>query len=97
MAKSYPKFKFSNRLPNGDFLSLAIWPGKKDPSAEVLTIQIRHLEGDEWMTSGRLAIYRTGDGSYSQLPDRPLQISEKEKEINPPKEENLLGEDSPSE
>ena len=91
MAKSYPKFKFSNRLPNGDFLTLSIWPGKKDPSAEVLTIQVRHLEGDEWITMGRLAIYRTLDGGYSQLPDRPPPTKEKETEISTPKEEDPLG------
>ncbi len=50
---------------------MSIWPGKKDPSAEVLTIQIRRLEGDQWVTAGRLAVYRTSEGGYSQLPDRP--------------------------
>jgi hypothetical protein len=38
--------------------------------AEVLTIQIRHSAGDSWETTGRLAVYRTGDGNYSQLPER---------------------------
>ncbi|MDH5770016.1 MAG: hypothetical protein OEZ25_01840 [Candidatus Bathyarchaeota archaeon] len=71
MAKSYPKFKFSNRLPNGDYLNLAVWPGKKDPTAEVLTIQIRRMEGDDWITAGRLAVYRTSDGIYSKLPEHP--------------------------
>jgi hypothetical protein len=53
---------------------LAVWPGKKDPTAEVLTIQIRHSTGDSWETVGRLAVYRTGDGNYSQLPERqPLK------------------------
>jgi hypothetical protein len=70
LAKSYPKFRFSNRLANGDYLTLAIWPGKKDPTAEVLTIQIRRMEGSDWMTAGRLAVYRTSDGIYSKLPER---------------------------
>ena len=70
MSKSQPKARFSNRLANGDFLTLAVWPGKKDLKAEVLTIQIRRSTGDSWETVGRLAVYRTGDGSYSQLPER---------------------------
>jgi hypothetical protein len=71
--KAYPKAKFSNRLPNGDYLSLTVWPGKKDPMAEVLTIQIRRLNNDNWETVGRLAIYRTSNGDYSQLPERQSQ------------------------
>jgi len=70
LAKSYPKFKFSNRLPNGDYLTLAVWSGKKDSTAEVLTIQLRHMEDDDWITAGRLAVYRTNDGIYSKLPER---------------------------
>jgi hypothetical protein len=74
MGKSQPKARFSNRLANGDFLTLAIWPGKKDPKAEVLTVQIRRSTGEGWETVGRLAVYRTGDGNYSQLPERqPLR------------------------
>jgi len=50
---------------------LSVWHGKKDPTAEVLTIQIRRMEGDDWITAGRLAVYRTSDGIYSKLPERP--------------------------
>ncbi len=70
LERPQPKARFSNRLPNGDFLTMAVWPGKKDPNAEVLTIQIRHPTGDSWETVARLAVYRTSDGSYSQLPER---------------------------
>jgi hypothetical protein len=70
MSGSQPKARFSSRLPSADYLSLAVWAGKKDPTAEVLTIQIRHSGGSGWKTIGRLAVYRTGDGSYSQLPER---------------------------
>lgn len=87
MAKSYPKFKFMNRLPNGDYLTISVWPGKKDPKAEVLTIQIRRLEGGEWVTMGRLAVYRSSDGSYSQLPERFPQAKVKEPEVEFPSEE----------
>jgi len=61
------------RLPNGDFLTLTVWSGKSDPTAEVITVQIRHLSGDRWETVGRLAAYRTADGRYSQLPERRQQ------------------------
>lgn len=68
--KSKPKASFSSRLPNGDFLHIAVWVGKSDPTAEVLAVDIRHNSGDKWMSLGRLALYRTKDGIYSQLPDR---------------------------
>lgn len=57
-------------MPNGDYLSLTVWPGKSDPTAEVLTVQVRHQSGQGWETAGRLAVYRTADGRYSQLPER---------------------------
>jgi len=70
---SHPKASFRNRLDNGDFLSLTVWAGKADPTAEVVTVQIRRLNGDVWETVGRLAAYRTADGNYSQLPERTTQ------------------------
>jgi hypothetical protein len=60
-------------MSNGDYLTLSVWPGKKDQMAEVLTIQIRRLNNDNWETVGRLAVYRTSNGDYSQLPERPDQ------------------------
>ncbi len=68
--RSQPKVRFKTRLPNGDFLILTVWPGKSDPTAEVITVQIRRLSGDNWETVGRLAAYRTADGRYSQLAER---------------------------
>jgi len=68
--RSQPKVRLKNRLPNGDFLTLTVWPGKSDPTAEVITVQIRRLSGDNWETVGRLAAYRTADGRYSQLAER---------------------------
>jgi hypothetical protein len=68
---SQPKASMRTKLPNGDFLSLTVWAGKTDPTAEVITVQIRHPEGDQWETIGRMAAYRTSDGKYSQLPERP--------------------------
>jgi hypothetical protein len=74
-----PKARFSTRLPDGNFLSLAVWSGKSDPSAEVLTIQVRGLKDEIWETVGRLAVYRTSDGKYSMLPERsPVQAGKSE-------------------
>ncbi|MEM4245987.1 MAG: hypothetical protein QW390_01685 [Candidatus Bathyarchaeia archaeon] len=88
--KAYPKARFSSRLPNGDFLTLSVWQGKKDPLAEVITIQIRHPTGSSWETVGRLAVYRSGEGAYNQLPDRPRppkpDIYESSKDEEPPAE-----------
>ncbi|HKM75351.1 MAG TPA: hypothetical protein VJZ32_02925 [Candidatus Bathyarchaeia archaeon] len=69
--KSKPKARFSMRLENGDYLQVAVWPRKSDPTAEVLNVQVRHLSGEEWVTTARLALYRAKDGNYTQLPDRP--------------------------
>jgi len=70
--KSRPKARFSAKLPNGDYLQVAVWASKSDPLAEIISVQLRHLSGEEWSTSGKLAVYRAKDGSYSQLPDRPV-------------------------
>jgi hypothetical protein len=64
------KARFTSKLPNGDFLGLTVWPGKSDPTAEVLTIQIRRQGTTGWETVHRVAIYRTSDGRYSLLPER---------------------------
>ena len=74
--RSQPKASMRTRLPNGDFLTLSVWPGKSDPTSEVITVQIRHLSGERWETVGRLAAYRTADGSYSQLPERRQQTQD---------------------
>jgi hypothetical protein len=59
-----PKYRFSKKLDSGDYLMLAVWSGKSKPEDEVLNIQIRRNDG-EWKTVGRLAVYRTTDGTYS--------------------------------
>jgi hypothetical protein len=70
--KPQPKARFSTRMPTGDYLGLTIWPGKSDPTAEVLTVQVRRPATQGWETVARLAVYRTADGGYSQLPERTL-------------------------
>jgi hypothetical protein len=78
--KQAPKARFSTKLPNGDFLGVTIWAGKTDPTAEVVTVQIRHPAGDSWETTARIALYRTSDGKYSLLPERPVTKSSEKAE-----------------
>ena len=70
MSPSQPKARFYTRINEQDFLGLTVWPGKTDPSAEVITIQLRRTDGEKWETVARLAVYRSPDGSYSKLPER---------------------------
>jgi hypothetical protein len=68
--KSQPKARFYTRVSDTDYLGLTVWPGKTDPAAEVIVVQIRRRSGDDWETVGRLAVYRTEEGTYSKLPER---------------------------
>jgi hypothetical protein len=70
-ARSQPKARFYTRINEHDFLNLAVWSGKTDPEAEVIVVQIRHREEDNWETVVRLAVYRSPNGTYSELPERP--------------------------
>ncbi|MCW8802442.1 MAG: hypothetical protein OQK81_03715 [Candidatus Bathyarchaeota archaeon] len=70
MSSSQPKARFYKRINETDYLGLTVWPGKSDPSAEVLTVQLRRNTESGWETIGQFAVYRTADGNYSQLPDR---------------------------
>jgi hypothetical protein len=67
---SQPKARFYTRLGERDYLGISVWPGKTDPEAEVIVVQLRRRDGDDWETVGRLAVYRTSDGTYSKLPER---------------------------
>ena len=67
---SQPKARFYTRLDERDFVGLTVWAGKTDPSAEVIVVQLRRRDGENWETIGRLAVYRTSDGIYSKLPER---------------------------
>ena len=65
-----PKHSFRITLPDGSNLSLAVFATKNDPTAEVLSVQISRLVNENWVTDARLAIYRSPEGNYSQLPNR---------------------------
>ncbi len=67
---SQPKARFYTRLDERDFLGITVWPGKTDPEAEIIVVQLRRRDGDKWETVGRLAAYRTPNGIYSKLPER---------------------------
>ena len=65
-----PKARYYTRLNERDYLGVTVWPGKTDPEAEVIVVQLRRREGENWETVARLAVYRTSDGTYSKLPER---------------------------
>jgi len=67
--KTRPKFSFSKKLGGGEFLNVAVWPGRSNPEDEVVSVQLRMFDGN-WKTLGRLALYRTREGTYSELPER---------------------------
>lgn len=67
--KSRPKYNFSKKVGEGEFLNVALWPGRSNPQEEVVSIQLRRFKGT-WKTLGRPALYRTKDGAYSELPEK---------------------------
>ena len=70
---SQPKGRFYTKINEQDFLGITVWRGKSDPNAEVLVVQLRHREGETWETIGRLAVYRSSNGQYSKLPEKPFK------------------------
>jgi hypothetical protein len=65
-----PKESFRVRLDDGKTLSIAVFPTKKNPAAEVISVQVQNYEDETWKSFGKIAIYRSPEGNYSQLPDR---------------------------
>ena len=65
-----PKYSFRIPLPDGSNLSLAVFATRNDPAAEVISVQITRLADDNWVTDARLAVYRSPEGKFSQLPER---------------------------
>ena len=68
-----PKASFRMRLSEEEFLNVSVFPTKKDPTAEVISVQVSRAPraaGDDWETVARIALYRSPEGNYSQLPDR---------------------------
>jgi hypothetical protein len=73
--KSRPKYSFSKKLGGGEFLNVAIWPGRSNPEDEVVSVQLRKFDG-AWKTAARIALYRTKEGAYSELPERGSKQAE---------------------
>ncbi len=67
--KNRPKYSFSKKIDQGEFLNVAVWPGRSKPEDEVVSIQFRKFDGS-WKTISRLALYRTKEGTYSELPEK---------------------------
>ena len=65
-----PKESFRMPLGDGKTLSVAIFPTKKDPKAEVISVQVQQYSDEIWENVGKIAIYRSPEGNYSRLPDR---------------------------
>jgi hypothetical protein len=65
-----PKHSFRIPLPDGSNLSLAVFATKNDPAAEVISVQITRLVDNNWVTDAKLAVYRSPEGNYTQLPNR---------------------------
>ncbi len=65
-----PKESFRIPLGDGKTLSVAIFPTKKDPKAEVISVQVQQYADEKWDTIGKIAVYRSPEGNYSRLPDR---------------------------
>lgn len=65
-----PKASFRIRFNDTDNLQLTIWSGKQDPDSEVIVAAIQRRQGDTWEKIGRIAVYRSSDGTLRQLPER---------------------------
>ncbi|UCE96004.1 MAG: hypothetical protein JSV51_09990 [Candidatus Bathyarchaeota archaeon] len=68
-----PKASFRTRLNEEEFLNVSVFPTKKDPTAEVISVQVRRAprtSEDDWETVAKIALYRSPEGNYSQIPDR---------------------------
>ena len=68
-----PKASFRLRLSEEEFLSVGVFATKKDPTAEVISVRVSRVPrapGEDWEVVGKIALYRSPEGDYSQLPDR---------------------------
>ena len=67
---SRPKESFRIPLEDNRFLSISIFQTRNDPNAEVIVAQISQIVDGEWKNIARLAVYRSSEGEYRQLPNR---------------------------
>ena len=62
------------------YLNVAIWPGTKDPKADVIQIRLSALKNEEWIELGTISLYRDEQG-YRKLPPRQ-QVEQKQETID---------------
>ncbi len=62
-------------------LSIAIWPGTKNPNADVIRIQIRGLANETYENAAEITIYRDEQG-YRVLPPLQQQVEQKQETID---------------
>ena len=84
---SYPRDKFKLAIEPDAFqgmeriyLNIAIWPGTKDPSADVIRVSVDGLKNGEWGEVEKISIYRDDQG-YRELPKRPFSSPQKQNKI----------------
>jgi hypothetical protein len=65
-----PKESFRIPLEDDKFLSISVFQTRNDPEAEVIVAQISQIVEAEWKNVARLAVYRSPEGDYRQLPER---------------------------
>jgi len=49
-ATSQTKARFYARLSEQDYLDITVWPENTDPEAEVIVVQFRRRDRDNWET-----------------------------------------------
>jgi len=69
-SRARPKASFNKPMADGNYLGIAVWPGKTEPEAEVIAIRVSRFYDGEWETLERMAIYRDPKGAYFALPER---------------------------
>jgi hypothetical protein len=70
------------------YLNVAIWPGTKDPTADVIQIRLSGLKNEEWIELGRLSLYKDDQG-YRKLPPRQQPEQQQETFNNISKQDTL--------
>jgi hypothetical protein len=75
------------------YLNVAIWPGTKDPSADVIRVSVDGLKNEEWVEAERISIYRDQQG-YRELPKRPSPTQEQNKIENSTEKEKEIKKES---
>ena len=79
-----PKFKFWKSLDpkvfqdcERGYLNVAVFSGKKDPTADVIQIRVTGLKNEQWETIGSIHLYKDKI-EYIELPDTPPPVQKQE-------------------